>query len=140
MAAKKLYRIRKGRWLGGVCTGLAEYFNIDVSLVRILMVILALADGVGLLFYLIAWIVIPAKDTPEEIKEESGNEGSAAKIAIGITLLILGIIFFVNQFIYIFSFGKLWPLVLIALGVYFLVTASTGEEKRRKEEGEKDED
>lgn len=140
MAAKKLYRIRKGRWLGGVCTGLAEYFNIDISLVRILMVILALADGVGLLFYLIAWIVIPAKDTPDEIKEDAGNEGSAAKIAIGITLLVLGIIFFVNQFVYIFSFGKLWPLILIALGVYFLVTATGREEKRDREKEEKNED
>jgi phage shock protein C len=58
---KKLYRSVSQKMLGGLCGGLAEYFNLDVSLVRLLFV------GIGLItavlpmtfFYIIAWIVVP---------------------------------------------------------------------------------
>ncbi len=46
-------------YLGGVCGGIAEYFNIDPALVRILFVLVAIYGGAGILFYLILWIVIP---------------------------------------------------------------------------------
>lgn len=49
--------------LGGVCGGLAEYFNVDPSLVRIIFVILACTWGGGLIGYLILWFVLPMKST-----------------------------------------------------------------------------
>lgn len=58
---KKLYRIKKGRILGGVCTGIGEYFDIDPVLVRLIWVVLTLFYGIGLLAYIIAWIIIPEK-------------------------------------------------------------------------------
>ncbi len=59
MAEKKLYRSRTERQIAGVCGGLAEYFDMDPLLVRILMVVFALATGAGFLFYILAWIFVP---------------------------------------------------------------------------------
>ena len=56
---KRLYRSRTDRKLGGVCGGIARYFNIDPTFIRIVWVVLILGAGVGLLAYVICWIVIP---------------------------------------------------------------------------------
>jgi len=58
---KKLYRSVSQKMLGGLCGGLAEYFNLDVSLVRLLFVGLGLITAVlpMTFFYIIAWIVVP---------------------------------------------------------------------------------
>jgi phage shock protein C len=56
---RKLYRSQADRKLAGVCGGLAEYFNVDVTLVRILFVVLAVCGGAGLLLYLAMWILVP---------------------------------------------------------------------------------
>lgn len=58
---KKLYRSNNDRMVGGVCGGIAEYFNIDSSLVRLLWVLFSLMVGSGLLAYIICLIVIPSK-------------------------------------------------------------------------------
>ena len=56
---KKLYRSRTDRQLAGVCGGLASYFGIDVTIVRILFVVLALAGGPGLILYIILALIVP---------------------------------------------------------------------------------
>lgn len=56
---KRLYRSRQQRILAGVCGGIAEYFEIDPVLVRILWVLLLFAAGTGLVAYLIAWLIVP---------------------------------------------------------------------------------
>ena len=58
LARKRLMRPRDGRRIAGVCAGLAEYFDLDVTLVRLVWLIAALT-GVCLLAYPVAWIVIP---------------------------------------------------------------------------------
>lgn len=71
---KKIYKIEKGKKLCGVCGGIAEYFEIDPTLVRLVWLIAVLCAGVGLLAYLIAAIVLPKKsdvvsdDAETEIK------------------------------------------------------------------------
>ncbi|MCJ7443233.1 MAG: PspC domain-containing protein [Methanotrichaceae archaeon] len=57
--AKKLYRSKKDRKIAGVCGGIAEYFNIDPIIIRLLTLILVLSVGAGLIAYIIAWIFIP---------------------------------------------------------------------------------
>jgi phage shock protein PspC (stress-responsive transcriptional regulator) len=59
MAERKLYRSRTNRHIAGVCGGLAEYLNLDPLLVRVLVVVFALANGAGLLFYILAWLFVP---------------------------------------------------------------------------------
>jgi phage shock protein C len=56
---KRLVRPRADRKIAGVCVGLAEYFDLDVSLVRLVWLVGSLMTGVGLLAYPIAWIVMP---------------------------------------------------------------------------------
>lgn len=57
---KKLYRVNEGKIFAGICTGFAEYANMDVTLVRVLWVVLSLF-GAGLLLYIILIFVIPMK-------------------------------------------------------------------------------
>jgi phage shock protein PspC (stress-responsive transcriptional regulator) len=64
---KRLYRTREGRVVAGVCTGIAAYFGIDPTLVRLAFAVLTIFGGAGILIYLIAWIVIP----------EEGGDGSS---------------------------------------------------------------
>lgn len=60
---KKLYRSTDKRMIAGVCGGLAEYFNIDVTIVRLIAVALLLPGGLpGFLPYVIMWIVVPSKE------------------------------------------------------------------------------
>jgi phage shock protein PspC (stress-responsive transcriptional regulator) len=68
--AKRLYRPRDGRVVAGVCAGLAAYFGIDPTLVRLAFASATVFGGVGILLYLCAWIVIP---------EEGGDEASIAE-------------------------------------------------------------
>ena len=56
---KRLYRSRTERMVAGVCGGLAEYFDIDPTIVRLVFVLLALAGGPGLLIYIVMAIVVP---------------------------------------------------------------------------------
>jgi phage shock protein PspC (stress-responsive transcriptional regulator) len=56
---KKLYRSRKSRILAGVCGGIAEFINLDPTIIRLAWVIFSLAYGVGVLAYIIAWLLIP---------------------------------------------------------------------------------
>lgn len=58
---KRLYRSDSDRRIGGVCGGLAEYFNIDPTIVRLLFVFISLLWGFGIIAYLIMWIVVPKK-------------------------------------------------------------------------------
>jgi phage shock protein C len=62
MATKRLYRSRKDRIIAGVCGGLAEYFNIDPVIVRVIAVILLIPGGLpGIVPYTILWIIVPQK-------------------------------------------------------------------------------
>jgi phage shock protein C len=58
---KKLYRDDQHKMIGGVCAGLAEYFDMDVTVVRLLFAFTVIIMGVGLLPYIIMWIVLPKK-------------------------------------------------------------------------------
>lgn len=59
MAMKKLYRSNTNRKLCGVCGGLAEYFDFDPTIARLLLILFTLCGGAGLLFYIICALVIP---------------------------------------------------------------------------------
>jgi phage shock protein C len=56
---RKLYRSKTNRKLAGVCGGLAQYFNIDATVIRVLFVLLAVLGGSSLVLYLAMWIIVP---------------------------------------------------------------------------------
>ena len=58
---KRIYKNREKKMLCGVCAGLAEYFDIDPTLVRVLWAVISLGYGIGLLAYIVCAIVIPDK-------------------------------------------------------------------------------
>jgi phage shock protein C len=59
IARKRLVRPRQGRKIAGVCLGFAEYFDVDVTVVRLVWLITSFMTGIGLISYPIAWIVMP---------------------------------------------------------------------------------
>ncbi|WP_408956141.1 PspC domain-containing protein [Natroniella sp. ANB-PHB2] len=62
MANKRLYRNINDKMLAGVCSGIATYFDLDPSLIRLLWLFFTLIFGTGFLLYIVAWIIIPKKD------------------------------------------------------------------------------
>jgi phage shock protein C len=74
---KKLYRSKKDHMIAGVCGGIAEYFDIDPTLVRLLTVLFVLLGGAGVAVYVIAWIVIP-KNT-EQVSDDKLDKREESK-------------------------------------------------------------
>jgi phage shock protein C len=77
VARHPLFRAREGRKIAGVCMGFARHLDVDVTLVRLLWVVLALASGgIGLIAYLVAWIIIPEEPQiaaqPHIVQTQSG--------------------------------------------------------------------
>ena len=60
---KKIYRNMENKMVCGVCSGFADYFDMDVSLIRVLLVLFVVMGGAGILAYLIAALIIPEKPT-----------------------------------------------------------------------------
>lgn len=69
---KVLVRKRDGRMVAGVCAGLAAYYGSDVTLIRVIVVALALfTGGAGIVAYLVAWAIIPEEDQNAPVDEST---------------------------------------------------------------------
>lgn len=119
---KRLYRSKKDRIIAGVCGGLGEYLGIDPTIVRVIWLLFVFMGGMGVLAYIICWVVIPEnpsqKETPAKKIEMKGPDARA----IGVILIIAGTFFMLWNFGIFswFNFGKMWPVLLIAIGVLIL--------------------
>lgn len=116
---KRVYCSRTNRMIGGVCSGLAEYFNMDPTLMRLVFVVLIFAKGIGLLAYIISWILIPERKE-DEVEPGTATTSSASRFLPGLILVVVGLIFLFNNFLFWFSFKMLWPILLIVLGIYII--------------------
>lgn len=147
---RKLRRSRKENVIAGVCGGVAKYFNIDVTIVRIIWVISALLGGPGFIAYIICAIVIPKEQTSEatyvydetdnydyesdeyenesyETKKDYSSEelepeekDRRNKMYFGIALIALGGYLAFNAIFPNFQFKFLWPLILIGGGILLI--------------------
>jgi phage shock protein C len=72
VARQRLVRPRADRKIAGVCAGFAEYFDIDVIVIRLVWVVVAFLGGTGFLAYVIAWIVIP--EEPLMLSAPAGHQ------------------------------------------------------------------
>lgn len=132
---RRLYRIKQNKIVAGVASGLAEYFDIDPVLVRLLFVLLTFQGGLGILAYIILWIVVPVRkvemafagstDTPaqsavpfEPTKQVTTPPEVKAKRATiaGSILIVIGVVFLADNLIPAFHFDDLWPVIFIAVG------------------------
>ncbi len=135
MDLSKLYRSETNKVIAGVCGGLGEYFNIDPTILRIIIVFITLFGGSGIILYIILWIVIPTKSTlgktsedyikanVEEIKEKSkAVTGRDSHFVLGLVLVVLGLTFLLeNLGVYTFRYiWRFWPVFLIILGLNVL--------------------
>ena len=68
---RKLTRSRSNKMLGGVCAGVAAYLNMDVTLVRVLTVVLSLFTGIPIIAYIVCLLVVPEEDVPPYVGPET---------------------------------------------------------------------
>ena len=120
---RRLRRSRDDRMLGGVCGGIAAALGIDPLLLRIAAVALALSGGVGVLAYLIAWIVIPPADGDEPTPQITRATRHSVAITVGACLIGLGALLLLRPWMPWFGAQLFWPLVVAAAGVLILVSA-----------------
>ncbi len=128
--AKKLYRSKKDSIIGGVCGGIAEYFEIDPTLVRLLAILIVFVGGVGIIAYIVAWIIIP--QNPEEVLEQEqiyssseGHEDRNKHVWGGVILIMLGLFFLAKSFFPHFVLVKFWPVILVIVGIGLIIKSLT---------------
>lgn len=134
---KKLQRSKNNKVIAGVCGGIAEYFSIDPTVVRLVWVVIGLAYGFGLVAYIIAAIIMPEKKTehgtnnfnqgetdgsssefnPNEWKDEPQKfDSDKSRVIIGGAIILLGVLFLFREFFSLFDIKYLVPVILIVIG------------------------
>jgi phage shock protein C len=124
---KRLYKSRMNRMIDGVCGGVAEYFRLDPTLVRIAWVLLTLLGGSGILLYIAGMIIMPtnpAISTPMESPSNTGSSSSNHRVW-GILLVVVGSLWLMSNLglwhrWWGFSWDLMLPAALILAGVAFL--------------------
>ena len=142
MENRKLSRNTMNKVIGGVCSGLADFFGLDVALVRIAFVIAFLFASFGFWLYIILWIVLPdgqrtvdngqqtsdwgqqTTDIGQQSESVTKPESKVKSVLAGSFVILIGLLFLINNFIPINWVWKLWPLILVAIGVVMIITAS----------------
>ena len=136
--AEKLYRSRKSKILGGVCGGMAEYFNVDPVIIRILWILLCIfSAGIGIVAYIICWIIIPLEpqaafeasarevNEPEEKKEQNADEkkrGDGGLLVIGSFFVCLGFLWMIAEQFHVGNFGGMAAILVgFTVIVYWVV-------------------
>jgi phage shock protein C len=118
-----LRRSRRDRVIGGVCGGIARYLDVDPVLLRVAAVALALSGGVGVLAYVVAWVVLPEAEDgePERAAPVAGRH--AVSIVVGAALIGLGVLLLLREWLPWIGAGLFWPLVVVAVGALVLISA-----------------
>lgn len=134
----KLYRSKANRLIGGVCGGIAEYFNIDPILIRIAWVFITLFAGAGIIAYVIALIIIPDNPVQQSLPSSGKNSGDFSKF-FGSLLIIVGGIILLKQLGVFYNFHwwavpwqGLFAVLLVGFGVYLIYN-----QKSKSEESDK---
>lgn len=137
---KRLYKSRTERMIDGVCGGVAKYFNLDPTLVRIAWVVLTLMGGSGILLYIVAMIVMPkepfvfpqagqAEPGVDSASNDTTRSANAKKNSMfwGILLIVVGGVLFLNNLDIPLWHGWWWvdkglvlSVLLILVGVAFM--------------------
>jgi phage shock protein C len=119
---KRLTRSRD-KVLMGVCGGIAEFFNIDPTIIRLIWFILTIPlFGTMVISYFICAIIIPEDDGYVYQDGQDSRQYKNTHFIIGIGLILIGV-YLLLKIIYpqIIDFSKYWPALLIILGFYILI-------------------
>ena len=126
---KKLYRSTENRIVAGVCGGIAEYFETDPILVRIIFIFISLIGAAGILLYIILWFMIPEKNSEQkkheefvhEVKNHIQKNHHAARGVVGFFIILIGVLLLIDQFYPDLGFSKFWPILVIAFGAVIIL-------------------
>jgi len=136
---RRLYRSSSNKVIAGVCGGLGEHFDVDPTLVRLITVVVALASfGVAMIFYLLAWIVIPqpplGQATPPDPEPTplpaSRSDNRWRTYLPGLVLVGLGAILLLREYVFWFRMSDLWPILLVILGLFLVLRNGRHPERR----------
>ncbi len=114
---KRLFRSKKDRIVSGVCGGIAEFFNIDATWVRLGFALLTLLDGIGIILYLIAWALVPL--SPEKGEKEAKSIDGA--MIFGAILILIGASVLLKRLFVWLNMGIVFAVVVIVVGIFILV-------------------
>lgn len=146
---KKLYRSSDDRILAGVAGGMGRYFHVDPLFVRLIFVLLALVQGLGILLYVIFIFIIPkeggkhldaatagkkikelaqeAEEKTKEVAEKIEKQGKGwmhdRRRVIGLVILLVGLLALLNEVVSVswFRWDIFWRVALIVVGFYLLI-------------------
>lgn len=118
---ERLHKSRDDRIVFGVCGGLARYFNIDPTIVRLIFIIGAFMKGVTVLIYIILAVITPEEGRKAEMIKPFGEaKREERKKLLAFGLIAVGTLFIVNEFVYWFT-EKFFAIILILIGVAILL-------------------
>jgi phage shock protein C len=111
-----LRRSRSEKVVAGVCGGIGRYLGVDPVLLRIAFVILALANGLGVIGYVIAWVAIPEELPGQPVGPPPPARRETGRLVLGGALVVLGLVLLLDRLAP--NLDELfWPVAVIAVGV-----------------------
>lgn len=123
--SKRLQRNTQNKVIAGVCSGLADFFGIDVALMRVIFILLLVAGYSGFLIYLILWIVMPkaryAENQSYDNAESTVAQSGKGSWIAGVILIAIGTLCLLDDFLPKFDWSTIWPVLLIVLGLLLIV-------------------
>ncbi|MEJ7826073.1 MAG: PspC domain-containing protein [Solirubrobacteraceae bacterium] len=126
---RELRRDPKAGMVAGVCAGLARRMQVDPLLLRILFVATTIASGIGLVAYVLAWILLPAQELDgAQPAQRRRSRRATVEVATGAGFLLLSVLLAVRALGLPFSDLLIWPLVLVAAGGALIWHRSGGDE------------
>jgi phage shock protein C len=109
-------RSRSERVLAGVCGGVGRYLGVDPVLLRIAFIILALANGLGVIAYVVAWVAIPEEQPDRPAGPPSEPRRETGRLVLGGSLVVLGLVLLLDRLAPELD-ELFWPVALVAVGV-----------------------
>jgi phage shock protein C len=119
-AGRLLRRSSDDRLLAGVCGGLGRYLGVDPVLLRIAAVVLALANGLGLIAYVIAWILIPEERSGQPAARARPPRQEMGRLVLGGSLVVLGLVLLLDRLAPDLQ-RLFWPLAVVAAGAAIML-------------------
>src|SRR5919108_1307633 len=96
-APRTVRRSRGDRVIAGVCGGLGRYLGIDPVLLRVAFIILALANGLGLIGYVVAWVAIPGEGAAQPAGPAPEPRRETGRMVLGGSLVVLGLVLLLDR-------------------------------------------